>query len=43
VGLVNTQTYYLPGQYRGQFLFGYAELNKEQIEEGIRRLSQVFV
>jgi GntR family transcriptional regulator / MocR family aminotransferase len=43
VGLVSTQTYYLQGQYQGQFLFGYSELNEEQIEEGIRRLSQVFV
>jgi hypothetical protein len=43
VGLVSTQTYYFQGQYQGQFLFGYAELNEEQIEEGIRRLSRVFV
>ena len=41
VGLVPAQPYYLSGDQRSEFIFGYAELNESQIQEGIRRLAQV--
>jgi len=43
VGLVPAQPYYLSGDSSGEFIFGYAELNESQIQEGIRRLAQVLV
>lgn len=41
VGLVPAQPYYLSGDSSGEFIFGYAELNESQIQEGIRRLAMV--
>lgn len=41
VGLVFAQPYYLQSQHRGEFIFGYADLNEEQIQLGIRKLAQV--
>ncbi len=41
VELVPAQTYYLGTGRSGEFIFGYAELNESQIQEGIRRLAQV--
>lgn len=40
VGLVSVQPYYLEAKHTGEFIFGYAELNDQQIQEGIRRLAQ---
>lgn len=40
VGLVSAQPYYLEAKRTGEFVFGYAELNEQQIQEGIRRLAQ---
>jgi GntR family transcriptional regulator/MocR family aminotransferase len=41
VGLVPAQPYYLGVGRKGEFIFGYAELNESQIQEGICRLAQV--
>jgi GntR family transcriptional regulator/MocR family aminotransferase len=41
VGLVPAQPYYLGVGRKGEFIFGYAELNESQIQEGICRLPQV--
>jgi GntR family transcriptional regulator/MocR family aminotransferase len=43
VGLVSTKNYYLQGESKGEFLFGYSELNEEQIEEGISRLAKIII
>jgi GntR family transcriptional regulator/MocR family aminotransferase len=43
VGLVSTKNYYLQGESRGEFLFGYSELDEAQIEEGIHRLAKVII
>jgi GntR family transcriptional regulator / MocR family aminotransferase len=43
VGLVSTQIYHSQKCDRGQFLFGYSELNEEQIIEGIEILAQILV
>ncbi|MGL5873358.1 MAG: PLP-dependent aminotransferase family protein [Xenococcaceae cyanobacterium] len=43
VGLVSTKNYYLQDESKGEFLFGYSELNEEQIEEGIRRLVKIII
>ena len=41
VELIPVQPYYLGTGSSGEFIFGYAELNELQIQEGIRRLAQV--
>ena len=40
VGLISAQGYYLATPPNGEFIFGYAQLNKLQIEQGIQKLSQ---
>ena len=41
VGLVSAREYYLKLPSQGEFIFGYAQLDEIQIEQGIIRLSQV--
>ena len=43
VGLVSAQQYYLEAKRTGEFIFGYAELNEQQIQEGICRLANSIV
>jgi len=40
VGVMSAQPHYLEAKPRGELIFGYAELNEQQIKEGIRRLAQ---
>ncbi len=41
VGLISAQDYYLTTPKTGEFIFGYAQLDEIQIEQGIQKLSQV--
>jgi GntR family transcriptional regulator / MocR family aminotransferase len=41
VGLISAQDYYLKAPKTGEFIFGYAQLNETQIEQGIQKLFQV--
>ncbi|VEP18430.1 Transcriptional regulator with HTH domain and aminotransferase domain [Hyella patelloides LEGE 07179] len=41
VGLISARRYYLQPQHQGEFIFGYAQLEEAQIEQGIKKLSQV--
>jgi GntR family transcriptional regulator / MocR family aminotransferase len=41
IGLISAREYYLQPQHQGEFIFGYAQLEKAQIEQGIWKLSQV--
>ena len=41
VGLVSARQYYLKLSSQGEFIFGYAQLDEIQIEQGVIRLSQV--
>jgi GntR family transcriptional regulator/MocR family aminotransferase len=41
VGLISAQGYYLTTPKTGEFIFGYAQLNETQIEQGVQQLSQV--
>ena len=40
VGLVSAREYYLKRTSQGEFIFGYAQLEEAQIEQGIIRLSE---
>jgi len=42
IGLTAANPYYLGGS-KGQFILGYVELNEQQIEEGIYKLSQALL
>jgi len=41
VALVRVAPFYLGSSRRGQFLFGYANLEEEKIDQGVRRLAQI--
>ena len=41
IGLISARKYYLQPQRQGEFIFGYAQLEKTQIEKGIGRLAQI--
>ncbi len=41
VGIISAQGYYLQRPKTGEFIFGYAQLTENQIEQGIQRLAQV--
>jgi GntR family transcriptional regulator / MocR family aminotransferase len=41
VGLISAQGYYLTAPKTGEFIFGYAQLDEAQIEQGIQKLFQV--
>jgi GntR family transcriptional regulator/MocR family aminotransferase len=41
VGLISAQGYYLTAPKKGEFIFGYAQLDEIQIERGIQKLFQV--
>lgn len=41
IGLISAQGYYLAAPKTGEFIFGYAQLDKIQIEQGVQKLSQV--
>jgi GntR family transcriptional regulator / MocR family aminotransferase len=41
VGLISAQGYYLTAPKMGEFIFGYAQLDETQIEQGIQKLFQV--
>ncbi|MEO0987083.1 MAG: PLP-dependent aminotransferase family protein [Cyanobacteria bacterium J06639_14] len=41
VGLISAQGYYLQSPKTGEFIFGYTQLNENQIEQGIQLLAQV--
>lgn len=43
VGLGAANSYYLKTSPGGEFVLGYAELNQQQIQEGVRRLAQVIL
>jgi GntR family transcriptional regulator/MocR family aminotransferase len=42
VGLMSARSSYLNSWSQGEFIFGYAELDEMQIQEGISRLVEVF-
>jgi GntR family transcriptional regulator/MocR family aminotransferase len=42
VGLMSARSSYLNSWSQGEFIFGYAELDEIQIQEGISRLAQAF-
>ncbi len=42
VGLISAQGYYLTTPKTGEFIFGYAQLDETQIEQGIQKLSLVW-
>ena len=41
VGLISAREYYLNPQFQGEFIFGYAQLEEAEIEQGILKLSQI--
>lgn len=41
VGVISAQGYYLTTPKTGEFIFGYAQLDEAQIEQGIQALAQV--
>lgn len=41
LGLVSTQPFYYRKRTRGEFVFGYADLTEEMIDEGVKRLRRV--
>lgn len=41
VGLVSAQRYYLGKPQTGEFIFGYAQLNKDQIRQGVEVLGRM--
>jgi GntR family transcriptional regulator / MocR family aminotransferase len=41
IGLVSARGYYLTAPKTGEFIFGYAQLDEIQIEQGIQKLSQL--
>ncbi len=41
IGLISAREYYLKPQHQGEFIFGYAQLDETQIEQGILKLSQI--
>ncbi|MDJ0743111.1 MAG: PLP-dependent aminotransferase family protein [Xenococcaceae cyanobacterium MO_167.B27] len=42
IGLISARGYYLqPPQHQGEFIFGYAQLEESEIEQGILKLSQI--
>lgn len=41
IGLISAREYYLQPQRQGEFIFGYAQLEETQIEQGILKLSQI--
>jgi GntR family transcriptional regulator/MocR family aminotransferase len=43
VGMVAAQPHCLKAHRPGEFIFGYSELNEQQLQEGIRRLARVLV
>ncbi|MEH1901060.1 MAG: hypothetical protein V7L04_06515 [Nostoc sp.] len=43
LGISAAHPYYLDNSPGSEFVLGYAELNEQQIEEGVRRLSQVIL
>jgi GntR family transcriptional regulator/MocR family aminotransferase len=42
VGLISARGYYLTDPKMGEFIFGYAQLDETQIEQGIQKLFQIF-
>jgi GntR family transcriptional regulator/MocR family aminotransferase len=42
VGLVSARKYYLNPSHQGEFIFGYAQLEQAQIEQGIVKLAEIF-
>ncbi|MBW4576892.1 MAG: PLP-dependent aminotransferase family protein [Aphanothece sp. CMT-3BRIN-NPC111] len=43
VGMMSAQPHYINPRCTGEFIFGYAELTKPQIQEGIHRLAQALM
>lgn len=43
VELVPAKPHYLKTPPQGEFIFGYAELTEQQLQEGIRRLAQTLL
>ena len=41
IGLVSAREYYLQSQNKGEFIFGYGQLERAEIDRGILKLSQV--
>ncbi|ASC72583.1 PLP-dependent aminotransferase family protein [Halomicronema hongdechloris C2206] len=41
VGVISAQSYYLASPKTGEFIFGYAQLDEDQIQQGIQALAQV--
>lgn len=42
VGLVSARKYYLNPSHQGEFIFGYAQLEQVQIEQGVIKLAEIF-
>ena len=43
VGMISATSHYLNPESKGEFIFGYGELTKQQLQEGIRRLAQILI
>jgi GntR family transcriptional regulator/MocR family aminotransferase len=43
IGLISARAYYLQPQHQGEFIFGYAQLEENQIKEGVRKLAQILI
>lgn len=41
LGIISAREYYLQPQHQGEFIFGYAQLEESQIEQGIKVLSEI--
>ena len=41
IGLVSAQEYYLQPQNKGEFIFGYGQLEEAEIDRGISKLAQI--
>ncbi|MGD1922471.1 MAG: hypothetical protein ACFCAD_28410 [Pleurocapsa sp.] len=41
IGLVSTREYYLQPKNRGEFIFGYGQLEQLEIDRGIAKLAQI--
>ena len=42
VGLTSAQKYYLEAPKTGEFILGYSQLDDAQIEQGVKRIAQIF-
>ena len=41
LGIISAREYYLQPHHQGEFIFGYAQLEESQIEQGVKVLSEI--